>query len=76
MKYDFHVGQLVRIGNECNKNDPNLGKRGIISKLDKLNITVEMLDPFEDGQTHITWVRNGLWEPCGESAAFYCKSLL
>ena len=34
MKYDLHVGQLVRIGNEVSENDVNRNKRGRIVRFD------------------------------------------
>ena len=55
MKYDLHVGQLVRIGNEVSENDVNRNKRGRIVRFDKDYPVVEMLDPFTSGETTITW---------------------
>lgn len=55
MKYDLHVGQLVRIGNEVSENDVNRNKRGRIVRFDGAYPVVEMLDPFTSGETTITW---------------------
>lgn len=55
MKYDLHVGQLVRIGNEVSENDVNRNKRGRIVRFDGGYPVVEMLDPFTSGETTITW---------------------
>lgn len=33
MKYDLHVGQLVRIGNEVSESDVNRNKRGAHRKI-------------------------------------------
>ena len=55
MKYDLHVGQLVRIGNEVSESDVNRNKRGRIVRFDGAYPVVEMLDPFESGETTITW---------------------
>lgn len=74
MKYDLYVGQLVRIGNEVSKNDPNRNKRGRIVRFDKDYPVVEMLDPFVGGETTITWCPPRLWEPC--PIKLTCKSLL
>nr|DAG43622.1 MAG TPA: hypothetical protein [Caudoviricetes sp.] len=74
MKYDLHVGQLVRIGNEVSKNDTNLHKRGRIVRFNGDCPIVEMLDPFESGQTTITWCPQRFWEPCPTKLT--CKSLL
>lgn len=46
MKYDLHVGQLVRIGNEVSENDVNRNKRGRIVRFDGAYPVVEMLDPI------------------------------
>ena len=74
MKYDLYVGQLVRIGNEVSKNDTNLHKRGRIVRFDRACPVVEMLDPFESGETTITWCPQRFWEPC--PTKLICKSLL
>lgn len=76
MKYEFHVGQLVRIGNDCPRSDSNFHKRGIVRRVNKYNIVVDMIDPFNDGRTHIDWCKNSLWEPVESMPAFVCKSLL
>lgn len=55
MKYDLHVGQLVRIGNEVSKDYVNRNKRGRIVRFDGAYPVVEMLDPFTSGETTITW---------------------
>lgn len=74
MKYDLHVGQLVRIGNEVSENDVNRNKRGRIVRFDGAYPVVEMLDPFTSGETTITWCPQGFWEPC--PVKLTCKSLL
>lgn len=74
MKYDLHVGQLVRIGNEVSENDVNRNKRGRIVRFDKDYPVVEMLDPFTSGETTITWCPQRLLEPCPTKLT--CKSLL
>ena len=74
MKYDLHVGQLVRIGNEVSKNDVNFHKRGRIVRFDRSCPVVEMLGPFTDGQTTITWCPSRFWEPY--QTKLTCKSLL
>lgn len=74
MKYDLHVGQLVRIGNEVSEGDVNLHKRGRIVRFDGNRPVVEMLDPFVGGETTITWCPPRFWEPCPTKLT--CKSLL
>lgn len=74
MKYDFHVGQLVRIGNEVSKTDVNRNKRGRIVRFEGDCPIVEMLDPFTSGKTTITWCPSTFWEPC--QTKLTCKSLL
>lgn len=74
MKYDLHVGQLVRIGNEVAESDMNRNKRGRIVRFDGAYPVVEMLDPFTSGETTITWCPQRFWEPCPTKLT--CKSLL
>ena len=74
MKYDLHVGQLVRIGNEVSENDVNRNKRGRIVRFDGAYPVVEMLDPFTSGETTITWCPQRFWKPC--PVKLTCKSLL
>lgn len=77
MEYKFYVDQMVRIGNECSSGDPNYHKRGRVKSLNDENfgyMVVDMIDPFDNGETHITWCRNALWEPCPNQIC--CKSLL
>lgn len=74
MKYDLHVGQLVRIGNEVSKTDVNRHKRGRIVSFKGDCPIVEMLDPFAGGETMITWCPPRFWEPC--QTKLTCKSLL
>lgn len=74
MKYDLHVGQLVRIGNEVSRTDVNRHKRGRIVRFDGDYPVVEMLDPFTGGETTITWCPQRFWEPC--QTKLTCKSLL
>ena len=74
MKYDLHVGQLVRIGNEVSKSDVNRNKRGRIVRFEGDRPIVEMLDPFTSGETTITWCPSRFWEPCPTKLT--CKSLL
>ena len=74
MKYDLHVGQLVKIGNEVSKNDVNRNKRGRIVRFEGDCPIVEMLDPFVSGETTITWCPSRFWKPCPTKLT--CKSLL
>ena len=77
MEYKFYIGQVVRIGNTCPVTDCNYHKRGLVVSLNGGgygHIIVDMIDPFESGETHITWCRNDLWEPCPNQIC--CKSLL
>ena len=74
MKYDLHIGQLVRIGNEVSTSDVNFHKRGRIVMFNGALPIVEMLDPFADGRTRIDWCPSRFWEPC--QTKLTCKSLL
>ncbi len=75
MEYKFHIGQMVRIGNTCPCTDRNYHKRGRVVSVDEVgDIIVDMIDPFSNGKTHITWCSNDLWEPCSD--VICCKSLL
>ena len=75
MEYKFHIGQMVRIGNECSTTDFNYHKRGKVVSVDEVgDIIVDMIDPFMHGETHITWCSNHLWEPCPD--VICCESLL
>lgn len=74
MKYDLHVGQLVRIGNEVSRTDVNRHKRGRIVGFKYDCPIVEMLDPFENGKTRVDWCPPRLWEPCPTKLT--CRSLL
>ena len=75
MEYKFYIGQIVRIGNKCNVEDINYHKRGKIVSVDEVdNITVDMIDPFSNGKTLITWCPKWLWEPCFNQIC--CESLL
>lgn len=75
MKYDFRVGQMVRIGNEIRSEDLNYHKRGyIIGFGDDGYPIVDMIDPFNTGATKVNWCPSRFWEPC--QAKLTCKSLL
>ena len=76
MKYDFRVGQMVRIGNEIHSEDLNYHKRGYIVGFteDCGYPIVDMIDPFNTGTTKVNWCPPRFCEPC--QAKLTCKSLL
>lgn len=75
MKYDFRVGQMVRIGNEIRSGDLNYHKRGYIVAFGNGGCPiVDMIDPFNTGATKVDWCPPRFWEPC--QAKLTCKSLL
>lgn len=75
MKYDFRVGQMVRIGNEIRSEDSNYHKRGYIVAFGNGGCPiVDMIDPFNTGATKVDWCPSRFWEPC--QAKLTCKSLL
>lgn len=82
MEYEFHVGQMVRIGNRCPLSDCNYHKTGRVVKLNgkySNTITVEMIDLFvgmKPGHNLVDWCSKDLWEPVPSDKPFICKSLL
>lgn len=66
----FKPGDMVRIGGRVTANDINYHKRGIVAPYENGCLVVNMIEPFKNGATRITWLSEncmgtvfGCWRP-------------
>lgn len=62
----FKPGDMVRIGGRIATDDPNYHKRGIVAPYEDGELVVNMIEPFKNGMTKITWLSETAWELCSD----------
>lgn len=71
----FKPGDMVRIGGRITADDINYHKRGIVAPYEDGCLVVNMIEPFRNGQTRITWLSETAWELCSDAGVHFTSLL-
>lgn len=71
----FVPGDMVRIGGRIADDDPNYHKRGIVAPYENGCLVVNMIEPFSNGATRITWLSEIAWELCSDAGVHFTSLL-
>lgn len=71
----FKPGDMVRIGGRITADDINYHKRGIVAPYEAGCLVVNMIEPFNNGATRITWLSENAWELCSDAGVHFMSLL-